>query len=207
MSRSAQVKLFYAIEELSHIKDFYIDSEIRNENDLLSLNLERKYQTGTEGKSEEYKQQYYEMHDLEFYYYEQIYPQLIRKTVFLQIYFTLENHMKILCDVAQEKRNLTVSYKDLHGQGIRKAESYFTKVCNITEPFNSSNWESIKAYNELRNVIAHNSSILKEKLKVTPHDLIISNNDKGEMIFQLEKEFIPSCINIVEEFLLQFRDI
>lgn len=205
MSRSSQAKLFNALEELSHIKDFYIESERRNEKALLGL--ERKFQKATEGKSEEYKQQYFDFKSLEFYYYEQIYPQLIRKTVFLQIYFTLENYIKTLCDVAQERRNLTVSYKDLHGQGIRKAEKYFTKVCNITEPFNSSNWKSIKAYNELRNVIAHNSSILNEKLKVTLHDLIISNNDKGEMIFQLEKEFIPSCINIVEEFLLQFRDI
>lgn len=199
------MKLFYAIEELSHIKDFYLDSEIRNENDLLSL--ERKFKKATEGKNEEYKQQYFEMQDLDFYYYEQIYPQLIRKTVFLQIYFTLENYMKILCDVAQESRSLTVSYKDLHGQGIRKAEGYLTKVCNITKPFNSSKWESIKAYNELRNVIAHNSSILNKKLKVTLHGLIISNNDKGDMIFHLEREFIPSCIDIVEEFLKQFRDI
>ncbi|WP_144678777.1 hypothetical protein [Bacillus altitudinis] len=205
MSRSSQAKLFNAIEELSHIKDFYIESERRNEDALLEL--EKKFQKATEGKSEEYKQEYFDYKGLEFYYYEKIYPQLIRKTVFLQIYFTLENYMKILCDVAQERRSLTVSYKDLHGQGIRKAENYFTKVCNITEPFNSSNWESIMAYNELRNVIAHNLSILNEKLKVPLHDLIISNNDKGEMIFQLEKEFIPSCINIVEEFLLQFRDI
>ncbi|PRS29864.1 hypothetical protein [Bacillus pumilus] len=205
MSRAAQIKLFYALEPLFHLKNFYVDSELRNINELIEC--EKALHKAIDGKSKEDKQLYYESQDLDIYYFEEIYPQLIRKTVFLQIYFILENCMNIVCDVARDNKSLKLSYKDIKGQGIVRAKTYLTKVCSIREHFSTKNWELILEYNKLRNVIAHNSSILKEDFKIKPDGVKVFTNEDGEKTFELEEDFIPKCIKSVEKFIYCFRDI
>jgi hypothetical protein len=65
---------------------------------------------------------------------------------------------KLLSDFCREQRaarNLKLSLKDLHGQGIERARNYLVKVVGLEKAFSTSEWQSIKFIGVLRIAVAH----------------------------------------------------
>lgn len=65
---------------------------------------------------------------------------------------------KILNDLCVEQRDakgILLSLKDLHGQGISRAQNYLAKAIGISKSFSTPEWQAIKTIGILRNAIAH----------------------------------------------------
>ncbi|MCR1991402.1 hypothetical protein NSA31_06340 [Bacillus subtilis] len=119
-------------------------------------------------------------------------PQLIRKTIFLQLYFSFEAHLNKICDHLKPP-NINLTYKDIHKNGIIRAEIYLKKVCNVTKPFDSDEWKLIKSFNKLRNSLAHKDGLVdKSNLNPIPNGVIFWKPYKFDTLSEiiLSKEFI-----------------
>lgn len=66
-----------------------------------------------------------------------------------------EKLLNDVCANLQIERRISLSLKDLHGQGISRARNYLVKVALIDRPFAGQEWQKIKLIAELRNAVAH----------------------------------------------------
>jgi hypothetical protein len=84
-----------------------------------------------------------------------VFPNMQWNSVFNTAYTIFENHMNHLCSILPKKNDTEVSLKDIKGQGIERAKIFLTKVIGITQIFQTSEWNEIKSYSKIRNVLVH----------------------------------------------------
>ena len=82
-------------------------------------------------------------------------PRLQWYSQLLVVYSYFEKLLNDLCVEQRVSRELSLSLKDLHGQGIERARNYLVKVVGIKALFSSKEWQSIKSIGVLRNSVAH----------------------------------------------------
>ncbi|MCY8484833.1 hypothetical protein MOC97_04925, partial [Bacillus atrophaeus] len=156
--------------------------------------------------TDEQKQEFFDLHSREPYRYEFLYPQLIRKTIFLQTYFIFETYLNSLSDEHKRHSNTALSYKDMKGQGIERAKLYLRKVCNVNaEPFSTNEWKRIIDYNTLRNAFVHNNGIVdKSKLKSDTQGLTLTKNSRRKdstlCLIELQRDFLDEVFKTMREF-------
>ncbi|WP_342502648.1 hypothetical protein [Bacillus sp. FSL K6-3200] len=127
--------------------------------------------------------------------------QFLRRTTFLEIYFSFENFMNIKCELYKELNNLNINFK---AQGITKAQQFLSKHFSMNEPFNSAAWNQILLYNRTRNVIAHHQS---KVTRLDDHSIKRLNGLNTEHTFSngfsftLDKNFVPTFIETIDAFL------
>ncbi|MEK4685363.1 hypothetical protein NSQ76_06425 [Bacillus sp. FSL M8-0256] len=198
---------FFIEFELKQILQYYNEMEKYNQNSLQSY--EEYLDEATQGMDKEEAQYYVERNDDKLYDYVIRHPQMIRRTVFLEIYFSFENYLNSKCNDLQKEKNLNLSYEDIHGHGINRAKTFLTKACLITEPFNTGLWRDIVDYGKVRNAIAHNQSIVKKKkyssIKQLPGLSVEHEIDEYTFSFILEENFVPKCIDTITEFVKILR--
>ncbi|MCR1991403.1 hypothetical protein NSA31_06345 [Bacillus subtilis] len=157
------------------------------------------------GKEEE-KERFWDYNSQDPYKYEIVHPQIIRKTIFLQAYFTFESYLNSVCDFQEKQLYLNFSYKDMHGQGIERAKLYLCKACGlITDAFSSNEWKTIRDYNTLRNAFVHNNGIVdKSNLKTDPPGLILTKSspkkDSTLCSIELQRDFLDEVFKTIREF-------
>lgn len=84
---------------------------------------------------------------------EEYFPNLLRSSLFVTIYATIENEMNRIC--AQLAKDDGLGVEDLRGNGIIRASNFLTKVCRVDFPEGSEEWSQLKEYNQLRNILVH----------------------------------------------------
>jgi hypothetical protein len=84
-------------------------------------------------------------------------PSLQWMSTFLLTYGLFEKNMNSICAVSKKPEGVGIGLKDVAGQGIERAKTYLTKVCELTGPFNSLDWAEIVRLSKLRNLLAHAS--------------------------------------------------
>ncbi|WP_416720283.1 hypothetical protein [Bacillus subtilis] len=200
---------FIFLSELDKLEDLYIEQEEHNEKSLMSWEV--FLESNTEGFTEEEIYEFAEWYSHDYLKYSNDYPQVIRKTIFLQTYFSFEVYLNNLCSDYKQKLDIDLDYKDMRGQGIERAKLYLTKVCNVTTPFLTDEWKLIKSYNMLRNAFVHNNSMIdKSNLKTIPKGVTLESYSerKNDSIcyLELEKEFLVDAFityrafsNIIEQ--------
>ncbi|WP_443091804.1 hypothetical protein ACTU3M_10480 [Bacillus subtilis] len=192
--------------ELDTIQEFYLNQEKHNEEKLTSWEIRFNKKSEDLGLSEEQKQDYFDLQNTHPYRYEIVYPQLIRKTIFLQTYFIFESYLNSLCNEHKRRLNSKISYKDMKKQGIERAKLYLCKVCEITaEPFSSPQWIQIQDYNTLRNAFVHNNGIVdKSNLKTDTQGLTLTKQspEKENTLcsIQLQRDFLDEVFKTMREF-------
>jgi hypothetical protein len=82
-------------------------------------------------------------------------PRLQWYAQLLVAYGYFEKLLNDLCHEQREAQGLSLSLKDLHGQGISRARNYLVKVVGIEKSFSTTEWQAIKSIGVLRNAIAH----------------------------------------------------
>jgi hypothetical protein len=97
---------------------------------------------------------------------------IMKNSVFLQVYFTFEDTLFQYCKVLESVSQSKIKLKDLTGQGIEKYKNYLSKVFNLEYVFSSNNWSLINCYNQIRNVFVHNGGIIPEPNKVKVNNCI-----------------------------------
>ncbi|WP_316274790.1 hypothetical protein [Bacillus halotolerans] len=190
--------------ELDTLQELYATQEEHNE-DLLS-SWEKFIEENSKDLNDEERQEFFEFHEDEYHKYTKDHPQLIRKTIFLQTYFTFESYLNSVCDFQKKQLYLNLSYKDMKGQGIERAKLYLCKACGlITDAFSSNEWKTIRDYNTLRNAFVHNNGIVdKSNLKTDPPGLILTKSspkkDSTLCSIELQKDFIDEVFKTMRVF-------
>lgn len=194
---------FFTEFELKRILQYYNEMEEYNQNSLQSY--EEYLDKAIQGMDEDEAQYFLERNDGKLYNYSIGHPQMIRRTVFLETYFSFENYLNSKCNDLQKEKKLNLSHEDIHGQGINRAKTFLTKVCLITEPFNTSLWQYIVDYGKVRNTIAHNQSVVKKKkyasIKQLPGLKEEHKLGKNTFSFTLQENFVPKCIETITDFI------
>jgi hypothetical protein len=84
-------------------------------------------------------------------------PILLRQSIFSSSYFLFETILDSLANYLQEKYLIEISPSDLRHNGIIRSKVYCKKVVGISFPDGSKEWQMIKRYNQIRNIIVHQS--------------------------------------------------
>lgn len=132
-----------------------------------SLKIEEFLQASLEGKENEFEKQtadidddasfsiYVKEYGNEINRLEDVFPNLLRVTLFIKCFSFLEVELFSLANKLKKELDLSLSINDLQGSSIRKAQNYLKNVANIEFPDNDESWHEIKKYNILRNYLVH----------------------------------------------------
>ncbi|WP_349916544.1 hypothetical protein [Bacillus cereus] len=172
--------------------------------------LEKQFEREAEGLSEELKQEFFDYRSDDINEFSLTFPAILRQTVFVKAYFNFEEMLVRLCKTLQKNNNIKIGFSDLHGNGIVGAMTYITKVFNVESPFQSQEWDRIKLYNKIRNIIAHQNGRLsvedQGKLKSEKKEIdklqYITVNDFGAIT--LESSF---CFQVLEDMESFFKEL
>lgn len=118
-----------------------------------------------------------------------VFPSIQAASVFLLAYGMFEKNLNEIARTAGSGIGIKLKMNDLNGQGIERAKNYLSKVCEVTEPFKSLEWQMIKNFAKLRNLIAHASGELD--LSKAEHKQILQYCRKQEKIKL--KNYSPEC--------------
>jgi len=113
--------------------------------------------------SEEDKQDYYDFRSDDYWKLADVFPNILRTSLFVTTYSLFEHRLNRLCQDYQRERGLPLSVTDLTGSGIARAQAYIKKVLSIKFPDNLAEWKSMLLFNKMRNAFVHNEGILKSE--------------------------------------------
>lgn len=153
-----------------------------------------------EGERSEFLDHYYDEHfelAVDF-------PTVLRYSVFTQAYSFLEHTLLNYCNISKEEFALTISQKDLAGNGIEKFQTYLKKVANIQFPDDTEAWKTIKGYNVIRNCIAHTLGDVTDMNNATKLRSVISemeNIEINDSKISLGEKFCFKALNNIQDFL------
>jgi hypothetical protein len=83
------------------------------------------------------------------------FPSLQRRSAFLTIWGVLEHQLDELCLLYQNEKKFRLSFKDLSGSGLDRSTNYLEKVAGLQGLKASEEWDTLKALQRIRNLIAH----------------------------------------------------
>ena len=89
-----------------------------------------------------------------------VFPTMQWNSIFNTAYTIFENHMNELCKILAKNTVTELGLKDIKGLGIERAKIFISKVIGIKDVFSSSEWEEIKEYSRVRNILVHTSGNL-----------------------------------------------
>lgn len=194
--------------DLHPIKKLYDQQELYNNDEILT------HDTFLEEKSRnlepDEKEELYDIYAEELNYKVELFPQLIRISAFLQMYFAFENGLNHYCNAHSNKLGTKITVYDFNGSGITRAKNFLRKVApNIDEPFKTKEWQQIKTFSTLRNKLVHEDGYFNDenvkdfkKTEATPPGVEFtetSNESKLKII--LKKDFIYHVYNTLLTFI------
>lgn len=78
--------------------------------------------------------------------YDDYFPQLHRRSVFLTLYSLFEEHLNQLCNFLKKRLNLSLGFTGIAGKGIDRAKTYSAKVAGLDLVYlaESDTWQEVK---------------------------------------------------------------
>lgn len=153
-------------------------------------------------------------------YYEltEVFPRILRNSLFVLSYSMIENFLNNFCDSAKRHYGLKLTLSDLKGRGVERARAYLKKVAEI-DFSDGKEWVEIKHYNQVRNFIVHNNGELDdsgdakevEKYIKAKSDLLDLKKDIiGKKVVKktivIKRDFCKEVLKTARDFLFQFDD-
>ncbi|MEH7419567.1 hypothetical protein V7266_30510, partial [Neobacillus drentensis] len=197
----AEILFDYKMDTLEELIKNTENSLVKNLQDLENYIEEKANEF-----DEDQKQEYYDFMSDDFWKHKDDYPQIVRKSFFLQAYFSFEHFLNEICNHFKQKLELTLDLKDINGQGLERSKIYISKVIGVSSPFQSKYWTKIQLYNQIRNVFVHNAGEYDDsnkKHRATKQQL--KNVDVKNYEFMLNEEFCIEVINTFREFTKLIR--
>ncbi|TDT47009.1 hypothetical protein CLV90_1076 [Maribacter spongiicola] len=141
-----------------------------------------------------------------------VFPNILWKSIFLNIYYTLESTMNQICKNLENFYDFNLCYSDLNGSGIIRSSLYFRKVCGINKCFSTNIWNCILDYNKIRNVLAHSNGIITDKKskilqfpkKYTDLEIFVNDENNNEII--INKEFCEKSLKTITNFIKSLQN-
>lgn len=136
------------------------------------------------------------------------FPEYHRKASFLMVFAMLEDDLSQFCKAIATEQKLTTPLTDASGKGIERAKFYLTKVARFAFPARTIEWQTIKSFGDVRNVLIHASGYLepgnvqheraKKFAQKRRSGLRVRNHARSQIT--LEPEFLPAMITTLEKF-------
>jgi hypothetical protein len=136
------------------------------------------------------------------------FPQYHRKASFLMIFAMLEDDLTELCKGIAEKQKLTTTLSETPDRGIERAKTYLTKIAGFAFPASTHEWQRIKVFADVRNVLIHAAGYLepgnaqhervKKAAQVSDSGLHLHYHARCQI--SLESDFLPSMLATLETF-------
>lgn len=106
---------------------------------------------------------YYHAHIYsEFDEIEQDLPSVLRSSVLVHVYSVFEYILNQLCELYRNKKELSLSMKDLKHDGIMRAKVYLKKVAEAAFDAEGQEWNQIVLINKIRNILVHSGGVLSQ---------------------------------------------
>lgn len=142
----------------------------------------------------------------------EILPRLQWNAQYLVVYSAFEHALNELCAIVKRRSKLSLSIRDLEGQGIRRAANYLKKVAGVKTPFQTAEWNNAILLADIRNVIAHRngeidfrpedkSSIYYRAKKITSIEITRAENGDQYVDIILSAEFVRGSIKCLRKIL------
>ena len=142
--------------------------------------------------------------------YDYIYPRILQNSFLVTVYAYLEEWLGWFYETVRERGSLTIGWQDLHGDMLGRARTYLEKLGGISFPADSTTWEQIRRYQQLRNCLVHQNGRLQEddkKLRAFARTkgLLSGILMSGDILF-LTKEFCEEVLSTVRAFLNELHE-
>lgn len=89
------------------------------------------------------------------------FPSMACQTTFIATYSFFEHQLMAIAEHVQVCKGYGIGPHDLREKGIFAAKKYLTQMCGIAFPSKEPEWQDIRAYNRIRNVLVHELGKLK----------------------------------------------
>ena len=136
------------------------------------------------------------------------FPQYHRKASFLMIFAMLEDDLTELCKAIAAKQKVTITLSATPGRGIERAKAYLMKVACFPFPASTPEWQRIKVFADVRNVLIHAAGYLepgnaqhervKKAAEASRSGLSLHHHARSQI--SLESDFLPSMLATLETF-------
>gem|GEM_PF-3230859 len=85
----------------------------------------------------------------------------VSSAIFLGMYSDFEAFLNMICKAHRNNTGQAIALNDISGNGIERAATYLTKVVEIKNLKNSSEWNELKHWNRVRNILVHNNRVIR----------------------------------------------
>jgi hypothetical protein len=136
------------------------------------------------------------------------FPQYHRKASFLMIFAMLEDDLTEFCKAVAGKKNLTITVSATPGRGIERAKTYLAKVAGFPFPASTPEWQKIKVFGDVRNVLIHAAGYLehgnaqhervKKAAEAPGSGLQLHHHSRCQISFEFD--FLPAMLATLETF-------
>lgn len=193
----------YTKNRLEEFRQYMLEIESKFDTDKSFLS--KYYDEAINGLSEEEIREVNDYLSDDYYIIEEVNVSLHRKSILVSIYSFLENSMNSLCRHSHAIHKYPVKVDDLKGEGIVRAKNYIEKLASVDFSTLNQEWSHLMALNKIRNCIVHSEGDVTNPKSSSQLANIINNNNglslKDNRYIKIEKEFIDSCIDIIENFI------
>ncbi|MED4971372.1 hypothetical protein, partial [Parageobacillus toebii] len=198
--------------------------------------LEEQYIEETKNVPPEVAENIFEyQYEDQFYYYQDEFPNILRKSFIISLYSFLEQELIRICRHIEKNNSFEVRLDDIKDKGIFKCHEYLTEIAKIDFSTVNNEWEKIKKINKIRNHFVHNGSDILDKVvkpksnkerkinqtfrafeyfKLAEEDKIYtkfreSMNDKKILKYHVKitSEFCKEALNIIKSFFDKLTDL
>jgi len=143
---------FNTLERHCNIATKALTSELEELEELMKKELESLDELATEAYFSDINDEYIEVAET--------LPRLQWYSQFLLAYSFFEQSLNTICTAFREDFSYPLSFKELSDQGISRARNYLVKVCGLTSPFDTPDWQEAKLFADIRNAIAHRNGFI-----------------------------------------------
>jgi hypothetical protein len=132
-----------------------------------------------------------------------LFPQYHRRASFLMLFAMFEDDLNELCRSIASKQKLTQPLENIKGRGIERARAWLRKVARLDVGRIDAEWQKIKAYQDVRNVLIHAAGFLDASNP--QHDRVVKFSRRKESGLAIRR-YARVEVNLSAEFLLAFID-
>ena len=113
--------------------------------------FEKELSERTDEERYEHEEFYFDEHAL----LSEVFTRTLRGTVLVVTYTLCEMSLETICSTEQKHHGYALTLRDLAGQGVERAKLYMSKVCGVTFPDESREWNRLMDLSMIRNALAH----------------------------------------------------
>ncbi|MED0994361.1 hypothetical protein P4T34_02535 [Bacillus mobilis] len=100
----------------------------------------------------------------QFYYYENDFPHILRKSFIISLYSFLEQKLMEICKNLEYSNNKKLSLASMGSKGIFKYYKYLNEIANVDLTSVKKEWHQIIKINKIRNHFVHDGNDLLDKI-------------------------------------------